>query len=84
MLIGKVYCKHKKKDDPANWLSSYEEAEKFKLTDKVHKTMFCDKSTISEHHLERTVRILPHHNNTGGFYLALIHKKMVKSPIYAE
>ena len=39
--------------------------------------MFCDKDLIATHYLERSVRILPHHNNTGGFYVALLHKKTV-------
>jgi len=26
-------------------------------------------------HLERTFRILPHHQNTGGFFIAVLRKK---------
>jgi tRNA (cytosine34-C5)-methyltransferase len=34
-----------------------------------------EESVARELKLERCIRILPHHQNTGGFFIAVIHKK---------
>lgn len=34
-----------------------------------------EESVARELHLERCIRVLPHHQNTGGFFIAVIRKK---------
>ena len=47
-----------------------------KLSKNVSKSMFSNDPYYLTHHvhLDRTARILPHDNNSGGFYFALIKK----------
>ena len=36
--------------------------------------MFADPEFNQTQHLERCMRLLPHHNNDGGFFISLIRK----------
>lgn len=40
---------------------------------KLHPTMFCDAETAALP-LERCMRVLPHHDDTGGFFIAVFEK----------
>lgn len=51
-----------------------------KRNDKITNSMFPNNSQNNP--LERTVRILPHQNDTGGFYIALFRKKSNKVLIH--
>lgn len=67
-----------------NLFDSYETYEEFinvykdhpKLSKSVTKAMFSnDPEALGQRvHLDRTARIMPHDNNSGGFYVALIRK----------
>ena len=43
---------------------------------KIKETMFCEdfKALAEEEHIDRCVRVLPHDQNTGGFFVAILRK----------
>jgi len=61
-------------DDNMNEYASYESVpEKFKS--QICSQMFPPPSSkVKDLHLERSMRFLPHHNNDGGFFVAIIRK----------
>ncbi|KAK9905535.1 hypothetical protein WJX75_001721 [Coccomyxa subellipsoidea] len=52
---------------------SWEEAEARQAHAKLTRSMFAE-SDISALHLERCMRLLPHHGDTGGFFVAVLQK----------
>ncbi|TPX45291.1 hypothetical protein SeLEV6574_g03949 [Synchytrium endobioticum] len=57
---------------PPEYIEKYEDAQhsKFKWT----RSMFPPEN-VKELHLERSMRLLPHYQNTGGFFVSVIQKK---------
>lgn len=41
---------------------------------QLHPAMFADATTNKKLHLDRCMRLLPHHNDDGGFFAALLRK----------
>ncbi|ETE62867.1 tRNA (cytosine(34)-C(5))-methyltransferase [Ophiophagus hannah] len=62
------------KDD--NWFEDWKEVPPSRHT-QIRPTMFPlkDEQKLKALHLERCFRILPHHQNTGGFFIAVLIKK---------
>lgn len=58
------------------WFSDWSEVPTSRHT-QIRPTMFppTDKDKLAAMHLERCMRILPHHQNTGGFFVAVLVKK---------
>lgn len=58
------------------WYSDWSEVPTSRQT-QIRPTMFPPKDTekLANMHLERCMRILPHHQNTGGFFVAVLLKK---------
>ncbi|KAF6737121.1 tRNA (cytosine(34)-C(5))-methyltransferase [Oryzias melastigma] len=58
------------------WYGDWSEVPKARHT-QIRPTMFPpkDPEKVSSMHLERCMRILPHHQNTGGFFVAVLVKK---------
>ncbi|XP_047587847.1 RNA cytosine C(5)-methyltransferase NSUN2 isoform X2 [Lutra lutra] len=58
------------------WFSEWEEVPHSRHT-QIRPTMFPpkDPEKLQAMHLERCLRILPHHQNTGGFFVAVLVKK---------
>uniref|UniRef100_A0A672FYY8 tRNA (cytosine(34)-C(5))-methyltransferase n=1 Tax=Salarias fasciatus TaxID=181472 RepID=A0A672FYY8_SALFA len=58
------------------WYSDWSEVPSSRHT-QIRPTMFppTDKDKLAGMHLERCMRILPHHQNTGGFFVAVLVKK---------
>lgn len=58
------------------WFSNFSEVPTSRHT-QIRPTMFppSDSEKLTEMRLERCVRILPHHQNTGGFFVAVLVKK---------
>lgn len=58
------------------WFSDWSEVPTSRHT-QIRPTMFPpkDPEKLSSMHLERCMRILPHHQNTGGFFVAVLLKK---------
>ncbi|XP_039698741.1 RNA cytosine C(5)-methyltransferase NSUN2 isoform X1 [Pteropus medius] len=58
------------------WFASWDEVPHSRHT-QIRPTMFPpkDANTLQAMHLERCLRILPHHQNTGGFFVAVLVKK---------
>uniref|UniRef100_UPI0037E788FB RNA cytosine C(5)-methyltransferase NSUN2 n=1 Tax=Semicossyphus pulcher TaxID=241346 RepID=UPI0037E788FB len=58
------------------WYSDWSEVPSSRHT-QIRPTMFppIDPEKLSSMHLERCMRILPHHQNTGGFFVAVLVKK---------
>ncbi|CAJ1083711.1 tRNA (cytosine(34)-C(5))-methyltransferase [Xyrichtys novacula] len=58
------------------WFSDWSEVPSSRHT-QIRPTMFppTDKERLASMHLERCMRILPHHQNTGGFFVAVLVKK---------
>uniref|UniRef100_G3P2N6 tRNA (cytosine(34)-C(5))-methyltransferase n=1 Tax=Gasterosteus aculeatus aculeatus TaxID=481459 RepID=G3P2N6_GASAC len=58
------------------WFSDWSEVPGHRRT-QIRPTMFppTDSEKLSDMHLERCMRILPHHQNTGGFFVAVLVKK---------
>lgn len=61
----------------------------YETSDEIAKTDFAclirphmfppEESVAKELNLDRCIRILPHHQNTGGFFIALIRKRALAS-----
>lgn len=58
------------------WFSDWAEVPSSRHT-QIRPTMFPpkDPEKLASMHLERCMRILPHHQNTGGFFVAVLEKK---------
>ncbi|KAK7898633.1 hypothetical protein WMY93_019486 [Mugilogobius chulae] len=58
------------------WFSDWSEVPSSRHT-QIRPTMFPpkDPEKLANMHLERCMRILPHHQNTGGFFVAVLLKK---------
>uniref|UniRef100_A0A4W6FMI1 tRNA (cytosine(34)-C(5))-methyltransferase n=1 Tax=Lates calcarifer TaxID=8187 RepID=A0A4W6FMI1_LATCA len=58
------------------WFSDWSEVPSSRHT-QIRPTMFPpkDPEKLASMHLERCMRILPHHQNTGGFFVAVLEKK---------
>lgn len=58
------------------WFSDFSEVPRSRHT-QIRPTMFppSDSEKLAEMRLERCMRILPHHQNTGGFFVAVLVKK---------
>ncbi|XP_053303008.1 RNA cytosine C(5)-methyltransferase NSUN2 [Pleuronectes platessa] len=58
------------------WFSDWSEVPNNRRT-QIRPTMFppTDPEKLASMHLERCMRILPHHQNTGGFFVAVLVKK---------
>ncbi|XP_039978602.1 RNA cytosine C(5)-methyltransferase NSUN2 isoform X2 [Xiphias gladius] len=58
------------------WYSDWSEVPSSRQT-QIRPTMFPpkDPEKLASMHLERCMRILPHHQNTGGFFVAVLVKK---------
>ncbi|CAN9503773.1 unnamed protein product [Ophioblennius macclurei] len=58
------------------WYSDWSDVPSSRHT-QIRPTMFPpkDKDKLAAMHLERCMRILPHHQNTGGFFVAVLVKK---------
>ncbi|KAM4539185.1 RNA cytosine C(5)-methyltransferase NSUN2 [Odontesthes bonariensis] len=58
------------------WYSDWSEVPSGRRT-QIRPTMFPpkDPAKVASMHLERCMRILPHHQNTGGFFVAVLVKK---------
>uniref|UniRef100_A0A8D3DFP8 tRNA (cytosine(34)-C(5))-methyltransferase n=1 Tax=Scophthalmus maximus TaxID=52904 RepID=A0A8D3DFP8_SCOMX len=58
------------------WYSDWSEVPSSRQT-QIRPTMFppTDSEKLASMHLERCMRILPHHQNTGGFFVAVLVKK---------
>ncbi|KAM6904344.1 RNA cytosine C(5)-methyltransferase NSUN2 [Lycodopsis pacificus] len=58
------------------WFSDWSEVPSNRRT-QIRPTMFppTDPEKLADMHLERCMRILPHHQNTGGFFVAVLVKK---------
>ncbi|KAJ0054863.1 hypothetical protein NL108_006284, partial [Boleophthalmus pectinirostris] len=58
------------------WFSDWSEVPTSRHT-QIRPTMFppTDPEKLANMHLERCMRILPHHQNTGGFFVAVLFKK---------
>ncbi|XP_072226596.1 RNA cytosine C(5)-methyltransferase NSUN2 [Leuresthes tenuis] len=58
------------------WYSDWSEVPSSRRT-QIRPTMFppTDPAKVASMHLERCMRILPHHQNTGGFFVAVLVKK---------
>ncbi|XP_054461857.1 RNA cytosine C(5)-methyltransferase NSUN2 [Anoplopoma fimbria] len=58
------------------WFSDWSKVPTHRQT-QIRPTMFPpeDPEKLAEMHLERCMRILPHHQNTGGFFVAVLVKK---------
>ncbi|XP_047461054.1 RNA cytosine C(5)-methyltransferase NSUN2 [Mugil cephalus] len=58
------------------WYSDWSEVPSSRHT-QIRPTMFppTDPEKLADMHLERCMRILPHHQNTGGFFVAVLVKK---------
>ncbi|XP_053718423.1 RNA cytosine C(5)-methyltransferase NSUN2 [Synchiropus splendidus] len=58
------------------WFSDWSEVPTSRHT-QIRPTMFppTDPEKLANMHLERCMRILPHHQNTGGFFVAVLVKK---------
>ncbi|XP_034267691.1 RNA cytosine C(5)-methyltransferase NSUN2 [Pantherophis guttatus] len=59
-----------------NWFEDWKEVPPSRHT-QIRPTMFPlkDEQKLKALHLERCFRILPHHQNTGGFFIAVLIKK---------
>lgn len=65
-----------------NYMSTYDEFLKVnkgdeKICNVVKSSMFCknSKEMVEDIKIQHTARVMPHDNNTGGFYFALFRKK---------
>ncbi|XP_029298789.1 RNA cytosine C(5)-methyltransferase NSUN2 [Cottoperca gobio] len=58
------------------WFNNWSEVPNNRRT-QIRPTMFppTDPEKLASMHLERCMRILPHHQNTGGFFVAVLVKK---------
>ncbi|XP_068431583.1 RNA cytosine C(5)-methyltransferase NSUN2 [Clinocottus analis] len=58
------------------WFADFSEVPVHRHT-QIRPTMFppTDPEKLADMHLERCMRILPHHQNTGGFFVAVLVKK---------
>uniref|UniRef100_A0A8C5AFN0 tRNA (cytosine(34)-C(5))-methyltransferase n=1 Tax=Gadus morhua TaxID=8049 RepID=A0A8C5AFN0_GADMO len=60
---------------PGQWFNDFSEVPSSRHT-QIRPTMFphTDKDKLASFHLDRCMRVLPHHQNTGGFFLAALVK----------
>lgn len=59
------------------YLKLYNNIDEAKNFHKIKSTMFAPSLEVAkERHLEYTMRVLPHDQNSGGFYVALFKKNM--------
>ncbi|CAL8297065.1 unnamed protein product [Lota lota] len=58
------------------WYSDFSQVPSSRHT-QIRPTMFppTDSDKLASFHLDRCMRVLPHHQNTGGFFLAVLVKK---------
>ncbi|CAL8295805.1 unnamed protein product [Merluccius merluccius] len=58
------------------WYSDFSQVPSSRHT-QIRPTMFppTDPNKLASFHLDRCMRVLPHHQNTGGFFLAVLVKK---------
>lgn len=64
-------------DGAGNWHESWETA---KSNPKIYKSMF-PQDDVESLGMRRTMRFLPHHQNTGGFYVAVLEKTAEMPPL---
>ena len=64
-------------DGAGNWHESWETA---KSNPKLHKSMF-PRDDVDSLGVGKTMRFLPHHQNTGGFYVAVLEKIREMPPL---
>ncbi|XP_034401448.1 RNA cytosine C(5)-methyltransferase NSUN2 [Cyclopterus lumpus] len=59
-----------------HWFADWSEVPSHRRT-QIRPTMFppTEPEKLADMHLERCMRILPHHQNTGGFFVAVLVKK---------
>ncbi|XP_069113515.1 RNA cytosine-C(5)-methyltransferase NSUN2-like [Argopecten irradians] len=61
--------------EKGQWYETYEAAKEDKVSN-LNPTFFCPPSDVAKTlHLDRCVRVLPHHQDTGGFFIAALIKK---------
>ncbi|OWF56488.1 tRNA (cytosine(34)-C(5))-methyltransferase [Mizuhopecten yessoensis] len=61
--------------DQGQWYETYEAAKEDKVNN-MNPTFFCPPADVAKAlHLDRCVRVLPHHQDTGGFFIAVLTKK---------
>ena len=61
-------------DDNFNEYNSFEEVPPKLHLNQIKMPMFADLEFNQNHHLNRCMRLLPHHNDDGGFFISLIRK----------
>ncbi|XP_074641115.1 RNA cytosine-C(5)-methyltransferase NSUN2-like isoform X2 [Tubulanus polymorphus] len=67
----------KLRDRAGTWMSTIDDVPA-NLKTVCFKTMFPPSTDDAENlRLERCLRILPHHQNTGGFFIAVLHKESI-------
>ncbi|XP_049606310.1 RNA cytosine C(5)-methyltransferase NSUN2 [Syngnathus scovelli] len=73
-MPGVTYWKLMTKE--GKWYADWSEVPTSRHT-QIRPTMFppTDAEKLASMHLERCMRILPHHQNTGGFFVAVLMKK---------
>ena len=60
----------------------YESYDELRKARKVLPTMFPPPTEqLRELHLERCMRVLPHYQDTGGFFIAVLEKESVESVV---
>jgi len=69
----KVYLKRGRKEYNQDWFETYQQAVDAKRERRLLATMFPNEK--AGHPLHYTARVLPHQNDTGGFYIAVFRKK---------
>ncbi|XP_060081497.1 RNA cytosine-C(5)-methyltransferase NSUN2-like [Ylistrum balloti] len=61
--------------DKGQWYENYQAA-KDNNVNNMNPTFFCPPEEVAKDmHLDRCVRVLPHHQDTGGFFIAVLTKK---------
>ncbi|RXN02068.1 tRNA (cytosine(34)-C(5))-methyltransferase [Acipenser ruthenus] len=75
-LLLKIAPHHKLMTKTGQWYTNWSEVPQNRHT-QIRPTMFppTDPEKLKEMKLERCMRILPHHQNTGGFFVAVLVKK---------
>ena len=53
---------------------NYEQVPDALKSTQIHQGMFADEEFNKKNHLDYCIRMLPHHNNDGGFFAALLKK----------
>ncbi|XP_033754150.1 RNA cytosine-C(5)-methyltransferase NSUN2-like isoform X2 [Pecten maximus] len=61
--------------DKGQWYETYEAAKENKVPN-MNASFFCPTADVAKAiNLDRCVRVLPHHQDTGGFFIAVLNKK---------